>query len=142
MKNTYVGVLLIKLQGFITYGTFVLDNNSKKDLSRCYFERRSKFRQRFCIYCIVTGIFFNKRLFLNWKLFYESAIIKNLKHHIKERVLLNRVPTSTQLHPPPPSSTQLHQPPLSSFQPLPSFIHLHPAHFSLHPVLCNTLNNI
>ena len=30
----------------------------------------------------------------------------------------------------------------SSFQPLPSFINLHPAHFSLHPALCNTLNNI
>ena len=47
-------------------------------------------------------------------------------------VLLNRAPTSTQLHPPPPSS----------FQPLPSSINLHLAHFSLHPTLCNTLNNI
>ena len=35
-------------------------------------------------------------------------------------VLLNRTPTSTQLHPPLPSSTQLHPPPPSSFQPPPS----------------------
>ena len=47
-------------------------------------------------------------------------------------VLLNCAPTSTQLHPPPPSSSQ----------PLTSSINLHPAHFSLHPALCNTLNNI
>ena len=40
-------------------------------------------------------------------------------------VLLNRAPTSTQLHTTPSTSTQLH-----------------PAHFSLHPALCNTLNNI
>ena len=26
--------------------------------------------------------------------------------------------------------------------PPPDFIHLHPAHFSLHPALCNTLNNV
>ena len=44
-------------------------------------------------------------------------------HQIAERVLLNRAPSSTQLHPPPSSSFQ---PPLSSIQ-------LHPAHFSLHP---------
>ena len=54
-------------------------------------------------------------------------------------------PTSTQLHLPPrssthlhstpPTSTQLHPPPLSSVQ-------LHPAHFSLHPAVCNTLNII
>ena len=47
-------------------------------------------------------------------------------------VLLNRAPTSTQLHPSPPSL----------FQPPPSSIHLHPVHFSLHPALCNTLKNI
>ena len=41
----------------------------------------------------------------------------------------------TQLHAAPSTSTQLHPPP-------PSSIHLHPAHFSLHPALCNTLNNI
>ena len=45
-------------------------------------------------------------------------------------VLLNRSPSSTQLHPTPPSSFQLS----------PSSIDLHPAHFSLHPALCNTLN--
>ena len=45
---------------------------------------------------------------------------------------VNCAPTSAQLHPPPPI---LFQPPLSS-------IHPHPAHFSLHPALCNTLNNI
>ena len=39
-------------------------------------------------------------------------------------------------------STQLHSPPPSSFQPLPSCNHLHPLHLSLHPALCNTLNNI
>ena len=50
-------------------------------------------------------------------------------------------PSSTQLHPPPPSSIQLHPPPPSSFQPPPSSIHVHPAHFSLHPALCNNLNN-
>ena len=60
----------------------------------------------------------------------------------KMRVLLNRAASSTQLHPPPPSSTQLHPPLHSSFQPPPSSIHLRPAHFSLHPALCNTLNNI
>ena len=38
------------------------------------------------------------------------------------------------MHPPPPSSIHLHPPPPSSTQ-------LHPAHFSLHPALCNTLNN-
>ena len=40
------------------------------------------------------------------------------------------------------SFTQLHPSLPSSFQPLPSSIHLHSAHFSLHPALCNTLNNI
>ena len=47
-------------------------------------------------------------------------------------VLLNRAPTSTQLHAPPPSSFQLP----------PSSIHLQPAHFSLPPALCNTINNL
>ena len=42
-----------------------------------------------------------------------------------EWVLLNHVPTSTQLHPSPPRS-----------------IHLHSAHFNLHPAHCNTLNVI
>ena len=37
-------------------------------------------------------------------------------------VLINRAPSSTQLHPPPTSS-----------------IHLHPAHFSLHPALCKNI---
>ena len=58
------------------------------------------------------------------------------------RVLLNRAPTSTQLHPPPPSSTQLHLPPPSSFQPPPSSTHLHSAQLSLHTGHYNTLNNI
>ena len=49
-----------------------------------------------------------------------------------KRVLLNSAPNSTQLHPPPPSSFQL---PSSSTQ-------LQPAHFSLHPALCNTLSVI
>ena len=54
------------------------------------------------------------------------------------RVLLNRAPTSTQLHPPPPSfihlhpapsaSTQLHPPPPSSFQPPPSCLQ-HPQQY-------------
>ena len=48
------------------------------------------------------------------------------------RVLLNRAPTSTQLHLPPPSS----------FQPPPSPTHLHSAQLSLHPGHYNTLNNI
>ena len=39
-------------------------------------------------------------------------------------------------------STQLHPAPVSSFQRPPSSTHLHPAHFSLHPALCNTLNSI
>ena len=42
--------------------------------------------------------------------------------------MLNRPPTSILLHPPP----------TSSFQPSPSSIHLHRAHFSFHPLLCNT----
>ena len=50
--------------------------------------------------------------------------------------------TSTRLHPHSRSSTQLHLPPPSSFQPPPMSIHLPAAHFSLHPALCNTLNNI
>ena len=41
---------------------------------------------------------------------------------IYKRVLLNRAPSSTYLHP--------------------AHFNLHPAHFSLHPALCNTLNNI
>ena len=48
----------------------------------------------------------------------------------------------THLHPAPSISTQPHPPPPGSFQPPPSPIHLHLAHFSLHPALCNTLNNI
>ena len=40
-------------------------------------------------------------------------------------VLLNCPPNSTQLHPPASTCT-----------------HLHPAHFSFHPALCNTLNVI
>ena len=39
--------------------------------------------------------------------------------------MLNHAPFSTQLHPPPPTSSDLH-----------------PAHFSLHPAVCNTLNAI
>ena len=39
------------------------------------------------------------------------------------------------MHPPPSSSIHIHPAPVSS-------IHLHPAHFSLHQILCNTLNNI
>ena len=58
------------------------------------------------------------------------------------RVLLNRAPTSTQLHPPPPCFTQLHLPPPSSFQPPPSSTHLHSAQLSLHPGHYNSLNNI
>ena len=44
-------------------------------------------------------------------------------------VLLNRAPSSTQLHPPTPHSTQLHPPPPSSFQPPPSSIHLQTSSF-------------
>ena len=58
--------------------------------------------------------------------------IKEIEGSLYERGLLNRAPTSTQLNPPPPSS----------FQPPSSPIHLHPAHFSLHPALCNTFNVI
>ena len=66
-----------------------------------------------------------------------------------KRVLLNRALSSTQLHPAPSTSThlistynQLHPHLPTSFQPPPSSIHLYPAHFSLHPALCNTLNVI
>ena len=62
-------------------------------------------------------------LFVN----FESQIThfySKVKDHQK-RVLLNRAPTSTRLHPPP----------LSSFQPPPISIYLNPAHFSLHPAL-------
>ena len=70
--------------------------------------------------------------------------IKTTKNYFikKNRVLLNRAPSSIQLHPPPPSSIQLHSPPPSSFQPPPSSTDLCPAQVSLHPALCNTLNNI
>ena len=57
------------------------------------------------------------------KLSNYSAISRYLKG-IK-RVLLNRALISTQLHPLPPRS-----------------IHLHPAYFSHHSALCNTLNVI
>ena len=65
---------------------------------------------------------------LNWKWFknFENEIV------LEKRVLLNRAPTSTQLHSPPPTTTQL----------ISTSTQLHPAHFSLHPPLCNTLNNI
>ena len=43
-------------------------------------------------------------------------------------VLLNRAPTSTQLHPPPPNFIQLHPPPPSSFQPPPSSLQ-HPQQY-------------
>ena len=56
---------------------------------------------------------------------------------LQRRVLLNRAPSSTQLHPTPLSSIQLHLPPPNSFQHPLSSKHLHQAHFSLHPALCN-----
>ena len=62
----------------------------------------------------------------------NAVTTKQDPQQIAERVLLNHAPSSTQLHPPPSSS----------FQPPPNSIHLHPAHFSLHPALCNTLDNI
>ena len=46
-------------------------------------------------------------------------------HMYKQWVLLNRAPTSIQLHPPPPSSFQ---PPPSSFQPPPSSLQ-HPQQY-------------
>ena len=46
----------------------------------------------------------------------------------------------TYLHPVPSISTQVHPPPPSSFQSPSSSIYLHPAHFSLHPALCNIFN--
>ena len=49
-------------------------------------------------------------------------------HQIAKRVLLNRAPSSTQLHPPPSSS----------FQPPLSFIPLHPAHFNVHSAPSNS----
>ena len=55
-----------------------------------------------------------------------------LLQHPQQWVLLNRALNSTQLNPPPPNL----------FQTPPSSIYIHPAHFSLHPALCNTLNNI
>ena len=69
-------------------------------------------------------------LLFNWVPFNQSFVtndILNKKNMINFvlGVLLNRAPTSTQLHPPPLSS-----------------IHLHPAHFNLHPALCNTINVI
>ena len=48
--------------------------------------------------------------------------------HVFRRVLLNRAPSSTELHPTPPSSTQLHSPPPSSFQPLRSSLQ-HPRQY-------------
>ena len=72
----------------------------------------------------------------------------NLKVCLKEfwkSVLLTvypHPPRSIHVHPATSTSTQFYPSPASSFQPLPSSIHLHPAHFSLHPALCNTLNNI
>ena len=64
----------------------------------------------------------------------DSVISLNAKYPNKgdvHRVLLNRTPNSTQLHPPPPNSiqlistsTRLHPPPPSSFQPPPSSLQL------------------
>ena len=57
-----------------------------------------------------------------------NADIKYIKTCKKERVLLNRAPTSIQLHLAPSSSTQLHPPPPSSFQPPPSSLQ-HPQQY-------------
>ena len=73
--------------------------------------------------CLLTGFDFSIKILL---------VTKTFLFWISLWVLLNRAPTFTQLHPPP----------ARSFQPPPSSIHLHPAHFSLHLALCNTLNNI
>ena len=51
-------------------------------------------------------------------------------------------PSSIHLHPAPPSSLHLHPAPPSSFQPWLTSTHLHPADFSVHLALCNTLNVI
>ena len=54
-------------------------------------------------------------------------------------VLLNRAPTSTQLHTPPPSSIRLHSPPPSSFQPPPSSFQT-PTSCLQHPQQCLNQN--
>ena len=80
-----------------------------------------------CIFFISSKVAYN--------LIFVSLRYRNLLIPNKQLALLNRVPTSTQLHPPPPSSTQLHPHPPSSFQPW--FSSIHP-----HPDLCSTLNVI
>ena len=54
-------------------------------------------------------------------------------------------PSSIHLQPAPPASIHLHPAPSTSTQLIltsTSSIHFQPAHFTLHPTLCNTLNNI
>ena len=80
------------------------------------------------------SFFFNKVTGLDLQFIKKETLVFSCEF-CENWVLLNRAPTSIQLHPSTPSSTQLHPPP-------PSSTHLHPAHFSLHPALCNTLNNV
>ena len=66
-----------------------------------------------------SGASFVYEIMVSNRWFYFKQLIsikKSVKLKIEKWVLLNRAPTSTQLHPPPPSS-----------------IHLHLAHFNLHP---------
>ena len=59
--------------------------------------------------------------------------------HSAFTIKLTCAPSSTQLHPSPPTLTQLHLPPPSSFQPPPSSMYLHPAHFNLQSALSTLL---
>ena len=105
-----------------------------------YYSKRINFSQMF----YKTGALKNFAVFtrkhLCWSLFLKSdthlsrkfVLFSSIMKGLLKSVLLNRAPTSTQLRPPPPSS----------FQHPPSSTHFHPAHFSLRPVLCNTLSNI
>ena len=87
------------------------------------------------------SFFFNKVTGLDLQFIKKETLVFSCEF-CENWVLLNRAPTSIQLHPSTPSSTQLHPPPPSSFQPPSSSIHLHPVHFSVQLALYNTLINI
>ena len=88
------------------------------------YKKSNSFVYKFVVNCHVFGRISSGCTLWSWKMtwmitstiLFETGITK----------------PCTQLHPAPPSSFQ---PPLNS-------IHLHQAHFSLYPALCNTLNNI
>ena len=74
----------------------------------------------------MSDLFYNNKTSSKYYLILSKVV--HYDNYFYKWVLLNRAPSSTQLHPPPPSSTQLHPPPPSSFQPPPSSLQ-HPQQY-------------